>query len=653
MASENQPFTHLFTKGQLGNVELKNRFVFLPHWAGVSANGMPTKYTANYYVERAIGGAGLVVMESMAIHPKGQMGQGFIHSFDREIIPGMRDIANRMHDVGCKAFSQLQHCGSTVVYKGPQILYGPSSYVEPGRPYLTCELEKNQIKEIVKYYGISAAIQQEAGIDGVELKIGHDGLLRSFLSPFSNRREDEYGGSFENRMRLLREVIAEIRSRVGEGYPIGARLSLDEFTPWGYSLDYGVKAAKALEEAGATYISTDVGTQGTIFMQVPPTVVPLGYAIYAVAAVKKAVNIPVIAFGRINDPVMAEQILEDGNADFIGMCRQLICDPETPRKAEEGRTDDIRHCIACMDGCMFQTIQQNHCHCIQNPATGREEEWGIGKMKSTDSPKNIMVVGGGIAGLKAAEIATKRGHKVTVYEKSDQLGGQCNLAEKLPHRAEVEEIVRYVRKQLEQLKVPIVYNTEVDEAFVEKENPDVVIVATGSDPYIPEIPGDKNTSIRIMSSQEALRHPELIGESVVVYDHDGHWKSAGIIEYAQLLGSKVRAVTPFVQLGSELEAGTCELFYQRIHERGIEIVTHHTIKELDENSVVCKSNYQEPDRILDDVDTLIYVEYNQSNDKLYRSLKAMRDNVYSVGDCKSPRKIEMAIFDSEELCREL
>lgn len=653
MATENRPFTHLFTAGKLGNVELKNRFVFLPHWAGVSANGLPTKYTANYYVERAIGGAGLVIMESMAAHPKGQMGQGFIRSFDREIIPGMRDIAERMHAVGCKAFSQLQHCGSTVVYKGPQILYGPSSVVEPGKPYLACELEKEEIQEIVKYFGISAAIQQEAGIDGVELKIGHDGLLRSFLSPFTNRREDEYGGSFENRMRILREIIAEIRSRVGEGYPIGARLSLDEFTSWGYNLDYGVKAAKALEEAGATYISTDVGTQGTIYMQVPPTVIPLGFALYAVAAVKKAVNIPVIAFGRINDPIMAEQILKDGNADFIGMCRQLICDPETPNKAQQGRVDDIRHCIACMDGCMFQTIQQNHAHCIQNPATGREEEWGIGKMKLAEKKKRIMVIGAGIAGLKAAEIAAKRGHQVVVYEKTEQLGGQCNLAEKLPYRSEIEEVVRYVRKQLEQLSIPIYYGIEVDETVVEQENPDVVIVATGSKPYIPELEGRETTEIRVMSAQEALQHPEHIGSSVVVYDHDGHWKSAGMIEYAQLLGAKVCAVTPFMQIGSELEAGTCEMLYQRIHERGIKIIPYHTIKELHQNAVVCKSNYEEPDRVLTGVDTLIYVDHNLSDNSLYRSLKAIRGNVYAVGDCKSPRKIEMAIYDSEELCREL
>lgn len=653
MATEKQEFRHLFTPKKIRNTTIKNRFVFLPHWAGVSHDGMPTKYTSNYYVERAKGGAGLIVLESMAVHPKAQMGPGFIRSFDPAIIPPMREIAKKMHDNDAKVFSQLQHCGSTVVYKGPQIIYGPSSMQEPGRPYVAKELEKDEIKEIVAGFGISAANQQEAGIDGVELKVGHDGLLRAFVAPYSNRRTDEYGGSFENRMRIFYEIMAEIRRRVGDDFPIGARLSLDEFTPWGFNLDYGVKVAKALEDVGFDYISTDVGTQGTIFMQVPPTIVPLGYAIYAVAAVKKAVNIPVFAFGRINDPVLAETVLADGNADFIGMCRQLICDPETPNKTKEGRLDDIRHCIACMDGCMFQTIQQNHAHCIQNPATGREAIWGIGTLRPAEKKKSIMVIGGGVGGMKAAEVLARRGHQVALYERDGVLGGQVNLAQKLPYRVELDEVTRYLRLQIEQLGVDIHLNTKVTEEMVEQADPDAVIVATGSVPATPCVEGMEGTDITIMSANEALLHPERIGHNVVVYDNNGHWKAAGICEFAQMLGAKVHCVTPFMQLGYDLEAGTCELLYQRVMENGLDLITLHELRGITKNDVIIKSNYDIADTTIKNVDTLILAIPAVSDNALYFALKAQRPEVYSVGDCKVPRLIEQAMNDSEEIGRML
>lgn len=651
--TEKQEFRHLFTPGKIKNVTIKNRIVFLPHWAGVSYYGMPTQYTADYYVERAKGGAGLIVLESMAVHLRGQMAPGFIKAYDRNIIPPMTDIARRMHECGAKVFSQLHHCGSTVDRRGPHITWAPSVFQEPGRPYVSKEIEKDEIKEVVEGYGISAAIQREANIDGVELKIGHDGLLRSFVSPYSNRRTDEYGGSLENRTRIIYEIVREIRRRVGDDYPVGARFSFDEFTPWGYSLDYGLEVAKRLEDAGFDYISTDVGTQGTLYMQVPPMVVPLGYAIYIVAAAKKALNIPVFAFGRINDPVMAESILADGNADFIGMCRQLICDPETPRKAEEGRVDDIRHCIACMDGCMFQTMQKLHAGCIQNPGAGREREYGIGTLTQAESPKKIMVIGGGVAGMKAAEISAKRGHFVSLYEKSNVLGGQVNLAEKLPHRAEVEEVPRYLRMQIEQNGVEINMNREVDLALVREVDPDIVIVATGAVPHIPEIPGSGETEINIITPNDALERPECIGNNVMVYDNNGHWKAAGMVEYAQLLGAKVHCATPFMQLGDDMEYGTREMLYQRVCENGIDLHVHSELKAVTKNGVVLKNVFDGPDVTVEGIDTLIMAVPAKSDNALYLSLKEERGNVYGVGDCLAPRLIEQVIFDSEELCRKL
>ena len=302
-------------------------------------------------------------------------------------------------------------------------------------------------------FGLSAQRLQEAGFDGVELKFAHDGLLRAFCLPEQNKRTDEYGGSYENRCRFFAEIMEEIRKRVGSDFPVGVRLCLDQYVEGGITQDYGIQLAKTCEELGVDYINGDSGSCADGSMQIFPMGMPLGAGVYLASAVKKAVNIPVVAFGRLNDPVMMEAVLEEGHADFVGSARQFICDPETANKAMEGRLDDIRHCIACNDGCIFQCIQTKPIHCIQYPATGREEKLGIGTLQKTTSPKKIMVIGGGVAGMKFAEIAAKRGHQVTLYEKSNRLGGQINLAERLPYRDEIGEVTRYIKIQLQKLNV--------------------------------------------------------------------------------------------------------------------------------------------------------------------------------------------------------
>lgn len=653
MSVSQQCFKHLLSPHRIGNVEIKNRFVFLPHWPGYSRDGMPTDTTINYYVERAKGGAGLIILESLAGHPKGQMSPGYVLAYDKKTIPSFSEMSKRIHDCGAKVFGQLTHAGHTMLSKPPQIMYAPTQMPEPSSRYNTKEMEIEDIKEVIHYFALSAETQREAGIDGVELKIAHDGLLRSFASPFFNQRDDEYGGNYDKRMNLFYEMMVEIRKKVGKDYPVGVRLCLDEFTPWGYSLDYGVQLAKTMQNIGMDYIDTDSGTFSSFYMEIPPMVIPLGFAIYMSAEIKRNVDIPVIAFGRINDPIQAETILAEGSADFIGMCRQLICDPLTPEKTQEGRLDDIRHCIACNDGCIFQVMGEKPLRCIQNPAAGREREFGIGTMKPATSKKKIMVIGGGVAGMKSAEILSARGHEVILYEKGEVLGGQVNLAEKLPYRIEIADVTRYLKLQLDKYNVKINLKKEVGIETVQKEEPDIVIVATGSNPYHPEIAGSADTEIRILDVRRALRHPEEIGKNVVVVDRNGHWQAAGICEYALMLGARVTCVTPNWYLGIDLEPSNNYLLHKRLFEKDIAMFVNHDLSRIEKNNIVVSHTFNFKESSIPDVDTLIVADRSVSDNALYMKLKTIHPQVYAVGDCVAPRMIEQVIFESEELARRL
>jgi pyruvate/2-oxoglutarate dehydrogenase complex dihydrolipoamide dehydrogenase (E3) component len=391
-------------------------------------------------------------------------------------------------------------------------------------------------------------------------------------------------------------------------------------------------------------------------MQIFPMCIPLGAGVYLASEIKKTVNIPVIAFGRINDPVLGEMILEEGHADFVGMCRQLLCDPETANKAKEGRLDDIRHCIACNEGCLTRIAQSLSIRCIQNPAGGREKELGIGTLKPAQKCKRIMVIGGGVSGMKFAEIASARGHTVDLYEKSGVLGGQVNIAEKLPYRVDIAEVPRYIKIQMENHGVRVHLDSEVNTKMVEEDNPDVVVVATGSRPCINNLPGDDTTSIEILDVVSALLKPELIGENVVVMDRTAYIKGGGIAEYALALGASVVCTTPFGQLGHDLDGCTALHLKRRLYryEKFQGVITEYEIKSLEKNAVVFYQNYNTSlEKKLTNIDTLIISDMNKADNVLYRELKKNRKEVYAIGDCVAPRRIEQGILEAEILARKL
>jgi 2,4-dienoyl-CoA reductase-like NADH-dependent reductase (Old Yellow Enzyme family) len=660
MTIARQEYKHLFTPNKIGNVEIMNRLVFQPHHpAHGGVDCLPTKQMMDYYIERAKGGTGLIVLEALAVHPTGQISPQVnycVAAYDEEVIPPFKDMVNAIHGYGTKVFAQLTHCGPNMKQRPVQLSYSSSARPEPGGIDVPKEIEIEEIHDVVKGFGRSAVNMREAGFDGVELKFAHDGLIRAFVSEYTNSRTDEYGGSYENRLRFFREIMAEIRKQVGKDFVVGARLLLDEFSRTGYSLDYSKQLAKTCEENTIDYINGDSGGFNDGSMQIFPMCIPLGAGVYMASEIKKTVHIPVVAFGRINDPVLGEMILEEGHADFVGMCRQLLCDPETANKAKEGRLDDIRHCIACNDGCLIRIAQSLSIRCIQNPAGGRERELGIGTLLTVAKPKKIMVIGGGVSGMKFAEIAAARGHKVDLYEKDGILGGQANIAEKLPFRVDIAEVPRYIKIQMEQNGVKIHLNKTVTVKQVESENPDVVVVATGSYPYIKGIPGDDSTDIHIVDVSSALRRPELIGNKAAVFDRTAHIKGGGIAEFALALGAEVFYVTPFAQLGSDLDGGTSLHLKRRLYryEKFHGITTEYDIESIEKNAVVLSQIYN-PDlkKKLTSIDTLIVADRHIVENALYKDLKKARKEVYAIGDCVAPRKMEQGIYEAEMLARNL
>ena len=383
---------------------------------------------------------------------------------------------------------------------------------------------------------------------------------------------------------------------------------------------------------------------------IPNNYIPMGFGVYLAVELKKVLKTPVVAFGRINDPTQAEMILADGHADMIGMCRQLICDPETPNKAMEGRENEIRHCVACYEGCGMVTDQEGVC-CIHNPAAGREERLGIGTLEKAERPRRIMVVGAGIAGLKVAEIAAKRGHCVEVYEKSGCAGGQMLLAEKIPYRAEQNETYRYLETELQVLGVPVHLNTPVDKALVDEVDPDCVIVATGSHPTLPEL---QKCEPRVMDPRQAMLQPELIGDRVVLVDRIGYWQGMGVADYISEIGAQVNIVTDRLFVGVDIVETCRQNLNRRLARKGARSYTSVRFAGIEGRDVILESIFNGELIRIKEVDTLIFAQESLSDNSLYKELRREgKREAYVVGDAAAPGTVLRIIFDAEMLGRRL
>src|ERR1700675_2050883 len=444
-----------------------------------------------YQEARARGGVGLIVLQVSGVHETARYTNHVLMATDDGAIAGYRSVAQAVHRHGTVLFGQLFHPGREIAEADGGLLsvaYAPSAVPNERFHVMPRPLKQPMIDAIVHGYGDAARRMQTAGLDGVEIVASHGYLPAQFLNPRVNLRDDAYGGDWEGRLRFLREVIFDIRAKVTHGFVVGMRISGSEADERGLSEDETLEAVTRLDD-GIDYVHITVGTSASLGGAIhiaPPMAFKTGYVVPYAARIKRQSRIPVFLTGRINQPQDAEAVIAANHADVCGMTRALICDPEMPNKAARGVPEDIRACIACNQACIGHFHKGFPISCIQNPVSGRELRFG------TPSPaarrKRVMVIGGGPAGMKAAVTAAERGHHTTLYEAERRLGGEALLAQMLPGREEFGGLVTNLQRELELARVPIHRGRRVDRALISASAPDVVIIATGAKPYLPEFP---------------------------------------------------------------------------------------------------------------------------------------------------------------------
>ena len=645
----------LFSPIKIGNITLRNRIVFLPHSHNFPELALPGEREAHYFAERAKGGVGLIIYGTQYVHSTGSDAQ--VNAADPRAVDRYKRITDMVHEHGCHIVAQLMHRGSSHNFSEESLAwrmpYAPSSRSQDGT--VAREMEYDQIQRALEDYLLASRHVKEGGFDGIEIRL-NSGLTDEFSSGITNKRTDKYGGTVAKRLRFALDVIAVVRDEVASDLVMDVRICVDEVIPGGYGVEEGQEIARILANSGKIdFINTGIGfarsSLGTVYHQ-GPFPVPQGFAVYAAEAVKKVVDIPVVAHGRINDPLQAERILAEGKGDLIGMARGLIADPEFPNKAREGRLDDIRRCIAYHEVCHGRNYKRFPITCVYNPAAGREKELGIGTMKPASVKKKVMVVGGGPAGLKLAEVAARRGHTVTLYEKADELGGQINLAKRLPNREHIEEIATHLAHQVEKQGVEIRLGVEVTPEMVAAAAPDVVVLATGSLPLIPSIPGAEQDNV--VTYWDVARDLGVKGDSILLYDLHGYWSGASIAELLANQGKKVHIVTPQKFVGADIYPGTLLLWHQRIEGKGVTWTTDANVEAISGNTVTISSTHWTGHQwTMDGIDTVVLACGGAPNDGLYKDLKGIVKELKIVGDCEAPLRIERGIYSAELLGRSL
>jgi len=638
-------YRYLWTPLQLGPVTARNRIVFSAHLTNYARDGKPTEQHAAYYAARAAGGAGLIITEEHSTHPTDWPYEKLIHGFHRDVIPGYRAITEAVHRHRVPIFAQINHNGgqaSSMYSRLP--VWAPSAVADPLFREVPKAVTHAEIDEIIAGYALVAEHCAEGGFDGIELQCSHSSIVRGFLSGATNKRTDQYGGSIENRARLLVEIVAAVRKVIGTRLALGVRLCGDELIEGGTTIDDAVRIAQIAEATGQVdYINTSIGVAtASLFMIEASMHIPPGYAMFIPSAFRKAVDLPVVGVGRFKDPLQAERAIADGHCDLVGVVRGQIADPDFAAKARAGATDEIRLCLSCNQECVGRMGLNRWLGCIENPRTGREAEPLVG---ITRKPKKVLIVGAGPAGLQAAISAARAGHQVTVCEKEAQAGGQVRLAASVPNRAEFGDLIRNQLTECARLGVTIEYGVGVWPGLIEERKPDSVIVAMGAEPSRPWwVAGD---AVQVADVREVLDGSAEPFGHVVVVDEIGFHHATSVAELLADRGCTVEIVTPGMVVGQDLGITLdMENWWMRAGAKGILQTTDLVPMGLagGELTLLHHPTGANQTRCPDWV--VLAVPPNPV-EWLYNDLKAAGVSVQRVGDCVAPRRAHAAVVDGE------
>ena len=637
-------YENLFSPLTIGTMTVPNRILMCAH-----VHRLPEDRFQEYYKTRAKGGAGLLIHS----HPLGELTSGmFAPILDERSIPRLNQFVKEIHSYGTRILAQFLHPGNL---GGGERMIGGASLAPSAIPrkgifpkQMPHEMSIDEIHNTINAYAKAATIAREAGYDGVEIGAIWGLLVASFMSPLYNHREDDYGGSVEKRVRFPLEIIDAIRAAVGTDFVVGIKLDGDEFMDGGITLDDMKNIAPRLEAGGGLdYIN--VGAGASLAMHVPPMFFPLGPFVYLTAGIKEVVSLPVFAGGRINDPAVAERVLKDNLADMTAMTRPLIADPELPNKAKAGRESDIRKCIACNDACWLPLWEgMTPLTCVVNPEAGREGTFGI---TPATTEKSVMVVGGGAAGLETARVAALRGHKVSLYEKDGELGGQLNIAARAPGRVDYAEVVRYYTYQMKALDVDVHLNAKVTKEMVKEKNCDAVVITTGSLPTTSESLISEGGNV--VNTREVLQETVETGKNVIIVDYQHHMQALCTADFLAERGVNVEVLTPAIFAGSHLEEGTLELIYYRLLSKGVTISVLTDIRAVKGTTVTAFNTLTNTEREINGIDTVVVATSGKSDDALYYSLKGEVKELHIAGQCVSPRTLRDSIWEGAKVGRAL
>jgi 2,4-dienoyl-CoA reductase-like NADH-dependent reductase (Old Yellow Enzyme family)/thioredoxin reductase len=635
----------LFTPFTIKNIKLKNRIV-MPALASflIGDDGSISDATVEHYRRRAAGGPAMVITEACAVSPEGVVSNHQARIYDDRFIEGLSKLASALKAAGSVLALQIHHGGRQTSIKvikrkplAPSPLPCPTirGDVEP--------LSIEGIQQLVKQFGDGAHRAYQAGFELIEIHGAHGYLVNQFLSGFSNIRQDKYGGTVAARARFAKEIVEEVRGRLGPEYPISFKISSEEHVDGGLTTPESIEILKILVGAGIDIVQVSAGNDVTAEWICQPMFMEQACLVPAAAQVKQALDIPVMAVGRINDPQIANDIIAQAKADIVCIGRGLLADPEMPLKAQQGRLDEIRTCIAC-NTCMESIFKKGRIECLVNPTMGREKEMAF---IPTQKPKKIMVIGGGPGGLNAAWVAAKRGHDVHVYEKRKELGGQLVPGSMPGHKSELRSLIQFLTKQAALFGVQCHLNYEVTAEDIQAIRPDLVILATGSLPLLPEVEGIENDIA--LTYEDVLNNEPAGFKNVVVVG--GGPTGLELALFMSERGCTVTVIEILPKAGKGLEAMTKKIILSRLKRNRAVILTSTRLLKIEGNGV----KVADPDGLdrFIEADKVLVAIGTRPNNQLYDRIKSLGIEIHQIGDCLEPRSAKDAIYESAVLGRKI